>query len=124
MISWYSESRSMSPHLEVLPGVLQPLDERVYFGRRGVEVRRHPGGALHAEAPVRGLGAVVPGAYGDPAAVQDLAHVVGVDPVDLEGDRAATQLGVLRPQHREPAHRGQPLERVGGDRLLVRTDVV
>src|SRR3954469_10438346 len=114
----------MSAHLEVLLGVLQPLDERVYFGRRRVQVRRHPGRALHAEAFVRRLRAVVPGAYGDAAAVEQLADVVRVHALELEGDRATAQRSVLRAEHGQPGHRREALERVAGDRLLVRTDVV
>src|SRR3954471_4310386 len=113
-----------SVHLEVLLGVLQPFDEGVYFAGGRVEVRRHPGRALHAEAPVRRLGAVVPRAYGDPAAVEDLADVVRMDPVDLERDGAAAQLRLLRAEHGQPADRGEPLQGVAGDRLLVRADVV
>src|SRR6476661_4390275 len=119
MISWYRASRSMSANLEVLLGVLQPLDERVYLARCRVQVRRHAGRALHAVPLVRGLRAVVPGADGDPAAVEHLAHVVRVDAVDLEGDRATTRGRVLRAEHGQPGHGREPLQRVAGDRLLV-----
>src|SRR6476659_4062149 len=111
MISWYSESRSMSVHLEVLLGVLQPLDERVYLGRSRVQVRRHPGRALHAEPLVGRLGAVVAGPDRDAAAVQHLADVLRVHAVDLEGDRTATQVGRLRAEHGQAADGGQPLAR-------------
>src|SRR4051794_38879311 len=102
MISWYSESRSIALiHSEVLLGVLQPLDKCVYFARGRVEVRRHPRRALHAEALVRRLGAVVPGAHRDAAAVEHLRDVVRVNAVDLEGDRPTPRGRVSRAQDRQ-----------------------
>src|ERR1700750_1736130 len=106
MISWYSASRSMFPSAnpEVLLGVLQPLDKCVYFARGRVEVRRHSRRALHPEPLVRGLGAVVPGAHREAAAVEHLRDVVGVDAVDLEGDRTTAGGGVTGAKDRQTGH--------------------
>ena len=89
-------------------------------GRR-VEVRRHPGRALHAEPRVRGLGAVVAGADGDAAGVEHLR------PRRAGARRRARRRSLPRARPRRsgpstvsPGTVASALERVGGDRLLVR----
>src|SRR3954470_24982975 len=105
MISWYSESRGRlipGSSSEVLPHLEQALDHRVDLLRGGVEVERRAGGGRHAEPLADRARAVVAGAYGDAARVEDLAHVVGVHPVDDERDRAAVLVGRVRPDDPHP----------------------
>src|SRR3954447_18077565 len=113
MISWYRASRSVdmiSTQLEVATGVFQALDQRVDLGRCRVEVRRQPGRALHPEAGVSGLGAVVAGPHRDPPGVQHRGDVVGVHALELEGDRAPTPGRVERAEDGQARDGLQALE--------------
>ena len=63
---------------------------------------------------------MVAGADGDAVAVEDLGDVVGVDALDLEGDRADPLGPRRRAEDPQAGDLGEPLERVGGDLALVR----
>ena len=106
-----SRSTVALTYLEVLLGVVRPLDQRVDLARRRVEVRRGTGGALHAEARVRRLGAVVAGADGDPPAVEQLRDVVRVHPVDLEGHRSPRSAASRGPSTVIPGRSARPARR-------------
>src|SRR3954451_8242369 len=102
MISWYIASRS---DIKVALRVLQRVDERVDLLGRGVEVRRRPRAGLNAVPQVCGLRAVVPSAYGDTAAVQDLADVVRMQAGQLEAHRSPALVGGCGAEHAHTAHR-------------------
>src|SRR6266576_6564811 len=90
MISWYSDSSCSSPpsrHLEEPLRLAYSLGQRVHLVQGVVQVERGPGAGLDAERPVQWPGAVMPGPDGDAMLVEDLADVVWVHAVDLEGDR-------------------------------------
>src|SRR5688572_23563580 len=127
MISWYSESSAASigsTHLEVRTRVVETLDQRVDLRRRRVEVGRDASRGLYAEACMCGLRAVMSGAHRDAARVEHLGDVVRVHARQLEGDRSTPRGGIQRPQHSHARHRGQALEGIAGDGLLVRVDGV
>ena len=58
---------------------------------------------------------MVAGADGDAVAVEDLGDVVGVDALDLEGDRAEPVRAAGRAEDPQARHLGEALERVVGD---------
>ena len=75
--------------------------------------------APDAEALHQRLGAVMPGADRDAPLVEQRGAVVRVDPLDVERDDRALDLGVPRPVHRDAGDRRERVEALRGDRLLV-----
>src|SRR5674476_967908 len=98
------------------------VDENVNLGFGRVEVERGPCRRLDAESLVYWLRAVMTRTHRDPLRIQQLAHIVRVDAVDLEADRAAPVDGLLRSDDREAVHLLHSPERVGRDGLLVGRD--
>ncbi len=62
---------------------------------------------------------MVAGADGDAVAVEDLGDVVGVDALDLEGDRADPLRAARGAEDRQAGDLGDPGQGVVGDLLLV-----
>src|SRR5689334_25271399 len=96
MTSWYIESSfTVSTRLsaEEVPNVLQPLDQCVDLGRRGVQIERRSRGRGNSVPQADGSRAVVADADRDALLVEDLAHVVRVDVAQGEGDRGPAVLG-------------------------------
>src|SRR3954447_7112111 len=138
MISWYSESTvtSTSPpttqsgagsaasFLEERLHPIQTFHERVDVGGRAVEMHRGARGGGHAVAQAGWPRAVVADPDGDAALIQQLAHVVGVDAVEGERDRAATVVGRGRADDAEPLDLLQRAEGVAGELVLVLADRV
>src|SRR5688572_6706584 len=124
MISWYMFSScisgSTSHSSEELLGRANSVGEGVDVVVAGVHVERGAGGRRDAVAPHDRPGAVVPHADGDAVVVEDLADVVRVDAVDGEGDRSPAGHRVGRADHRDTGDLRQLVQRVAGDRLLVR----
>src|ERR1700761_2990179 len=115
MTSWYIESSfTRQPLPEEVPYVLQPLDQGVALGRRGVQVERRPGGRGNSVPQADRPGAVVADPDGDALLVEDLAHVVRVDVTEGEGDRRAAVLGRVRPDHPQVGDLLEPAHRVPG----------
>src|SRR4051812_22679175 len=99
MTSWYIESSftiSARPSAEEVPYVLQPVDQSVDLGRRGVQIERRSRGRRNSVPQADGACAVMTHAYRDALLVQNLAHVVRVDVAQREGDRRAPVLGRRR----------------------------
>src|SRR5438876_3728523 len=110
MISWYSDSSCISPpsrHLEEPLRLAYSLGQRVHLVKGVVQVERGPGAGLDAKRPVQRPGAVVPGPDGDAELVEDLADVVGVHSVNLEGDRGPPALRRRRPENPQAVDVGQ-----------------
>ena len=81
-------------------------------------------GGADAEGGVDRLGAVVPGAHGHAGGVEHLSDVVGVDPLDAEGDDPEPVGGVRGAQDPHPRHRGEPVQGAAGERPLPRVQAV
>src|ERR1700722_2083629 len=132
MISWYIDSRSLTwvppPPLlkscrpEELLRLPDAVGQRVHLVVGVVKVEAGPGAGLDAERPVQRPRAVVAGPHGDAQLVEDLADVVRVDLRDLEGHRPAAVDGAARAQDPDAGDGRQGLQRVRGERLLVRDD--
>src|SRR5688500_14414242 len=128
MISWYIDSSCISASTshrseELLRGP-NSVGECVDVVVAGVHVERGAGGRRDAVATHHRPGAVVSHPDGDAPVVEHLADVVRVDVLDGEGDRSPTRDRVRRADHRDTGDPGEPLQRVAGDRLLVRLDLV
>ena len=67
---------------------MEALDQAVDLLAGRVDAEAGAGGGGDAEPLHQRLGAVVAGADRDAVAVEDLGDVVGVDALELEGDRA------------------------------------
>ncbi|CAM5691565.1 hypothetical protein SALBM311S_11073 [Streptomyces alboniger] len=80
---------SARPSAEEVPYVLQPVDQSVDLGRRGVQIERRSRGRRNSVPQADGACAVMTHAYRDALLVQNLAHVVRVDVAQREGDRRA-----------------------------------
>src|SRR5689334_20150146 len=127
MTSWYIESSfTVSTRLsaEEVPYVLQPLDQCVDLGRRGVQIERRSRGRRNSVAEADGAGAVVADADRDALLVQNLAHVVRVDVAEGEGDRRTAVLGRRRADDPQVRDLAQLLHRVLGERVLMGEDLV
>src|SRR5215217_51367 len=128
MISWYIDSSCISGptshRSEELLGRANSVGQGVDVVVAGVHVERGAGGGRDAVAADDGPRAVVPDADGDAVVVEDLADVVRVDAVDGEGDGAASGDGVGRADHGDAGDLGELLQRVAGERLLVRLHLV
>lgn len=96
------------------------LEEAVDLLGRRRRPEGYAGGGVHAEGGVDRLGAVVTGAHGDARGVEQLADVVGVDPLDTEGDDPEPVNGVRGAQDPHPRHRGEPVQGATGEHLLPR----
>src|SRR5215203_6771539 len=98
MISWYMFSScisgSTSHSSEELLGRANSVGQGVDVVVAGVHVERRAGRRRDAVAADDGPRAVVPHPDGDAVVVEDLAHVVGVDALDGERDRAPSGHGV------------------------------
>src|SRR3954471_10609637 len=127
MTSWYIESSftvSARPSAEEVPYVLQPLDQCVDLGRRGVQIERRSCGRGNSVPEADGPRAVVTDADRDALLVEDLAHVVRVDVAQREGDRGAAVLGRGGADDPQVGHLQEALDRVLRDRVLMRGDLV
>src|SRR3954452_12844065 len=127
MTSWYIESSftvSARPSAEEVPYVLQPLDQCVDLGRRGVQIERRSRGRGNSVPEADGPRAVVTDTDRDALFVEDLAHVVRVDVAEREGDRRAPVLGRGGADDPEAGDLRQALDRVLGERVLVGEDLV
>ena len=108
--------------LEHARDALDALCQTVYLFTGVVEAEGGAHGAEDAQVVDEGLGAVVAGAHGDAQAVEQGAHVHGVDVADEEADD-----GVLAVGGSEDAHAGYGAETVhgiAGEAVLVGADVV
>ena len=97
----------------------RPVDQAVDLLAGRVDAEAGAGRGGDAEAVHQQLGAVVAGADGDAVAVEDLGDVVGVDALELEGDRAEPLGAARRAEDPQARHLGEPLQRVVGDLALV-----
>src|SRR4029079_18668306 len=102
-----------------LTRVFQTLDEAVDLLAHRVDSEAGARRGGDVEPVHQHLGAVVAGADGDAVAGEDLRDVVGVDALDLEGDRAETAFAAGRAEDAQARHLGDPFEGVVGDLLLV-----
>src|ERR1035438_10025289 len=140
MISWYKDSSCITPPLTSRParcvpsgrpsrpaeeplGVADALGQSVNFVAGVVQVERRPGARRHAERAVQGPGAVVVGPGRNAKIVEDLAYVVRVYIRHAEGHGTATVVGAERAEDAQAVDLAQNLERVRGQRLLVRGHV-
>src|SRR3954469_14188671 len=104
MMSWYIDSSCISALLrgcnaEEALSFPHAVGERVDVVVARVDVERRPRRGGDAVAADHRPGAVVPAPDGDAEVVEDLAHVVRVDALDGEGDRASAGHGVGRADH-------------------------
>ena len=104
----FSTPRLTLVPLEDVLDLLEGLAEAVDLVQGVVEVEAGPARGRKPIAPVQRHGTVVPGADGDAVAVQQLGHVVGVDPVERETDDARLVLR-CRPEDPQALDRLQDL---------------
>src|SRR5580700_2262981 len=128
MISWYMDSScitrpSTSRHAEEFLRLPDSVRQRVDLVVRVVNVEACPGAGLGTQRAVQRPGTVVPGSDGYAQLIQHLPHIVRMNPVHHERYCHAPVLGRQRPEYPEPADAGQCLQRVRGERLLVRGDL-
>src|SRR6478609_1572448 len=125
MISWYIASSFMAAtSAEEVADVVEAVDQRVHLAGRGVQVERRPGGRRNSVPQADRPRAVVADPDRDALLVEDLADVVRVDVTEREGDRRAAVDGRARADDPQIGHLVQALDGVGGDRVLVRGDLV
>src|SRR3984885_4681860 len=145
MISWYSDSTSITPpptrcrgrdvpartprcrascRREELLGLAHALGQRLDLVVGVVHVERRPRAGLHAEGAVQRPGAVVVGTHGDAELVEQLTDVVRVHAVDRERYGTAPVLGGQRAEDAHAVDGAERLERVRGELLLVRGHVL
>src|SRR5260370_13342127 len=116
-------SGSLVPCPEEALSVADSVRQGLHLVMGVVHVEGGPGAGLHAQGPVQRPGTVVAGAHRDAQLVEHLPHVVRVDAFDLERDGAAAILGGVRPEDAHASQLAQGVERVRGQRLLVRRHV-
>src|SRR6266487_2138151 len=102
-------------------GLLQACDEPVDLLGDGVEVEAGPVRRRDAKLGHQRLAAVVAGTNRDAVHVEDLCHVVRVDPFDVERDDSRTPVGG-RAVADEARYVGQTVERVDEQLTLVLLD--
>ena len=71
-----------------------------------------------------GLGAVVSGPDAHPVSGQNFPHIVGMDPVDDEGEDAVVLLGLVGPQEMEMGDGPHPFKGIGRELQLPLVDLV
>src|SRR5216683_5985296 len=103
--------------------ITDPVGQRVHLGVGVVYVERGTGARLDAQCAVQRPGAVMAGAHSDAELVEYLTDIVRVNPVDVERHRPAAVLGRVRAEYAHSRDAAECLERVRGERLLVRRDV-
>ncbi len=83
--------------MEEFPSLLQGFAEFIDFIKRVIKVKTRPGSGRYAKTLVQGHGAMMAGSDGNALAVEELGHVVGMDPLKNKTDQPAF---VLRLQGR------------------------
>src|ERR1044072_3852115 len=120
MTSWYIESSfTWHPLAEEVPYVLQPVDQGIHLGRRGVQIERRSRGRRNSVPQADRTGTVVADPDGDALLVEDLAHVVRVDVAEREGDRGPALLGRGGADDAQVGHLQEPADRVVGQGVLM-----
>src|SRR5439155_16189568 len=99
---------------EVLPRLLDALDEPVDLPGEAVEVEARAVRGRDAELGHQRLAAVVAGADRDAVHVQHLRHVVRVDALEVEGDDPGAALR-RRPVEADARDLRQPFDRLRGE---------
>src|SRR5213594_3098854 len=94
-------------------------DEAVALLSRVVEVERRARRRRHVELRHQQLVAVVSGAHAHAFPVEDLGHVVGMYPLDVEGHDANTVVERLRTVDRDARHVFEPRQDVASKEELM-----
>src|SRR5436309_9821094 len=89
----FSSAKSLMGSRKHLTDGVQPVDELVDLLGDRVEVEARPVRGRDAELLHQRLTAVMPGADRHALQVEDLRHVVRVDPLEVEGDDAGATVG-------------------------------